>query len=228
MMGVLDPCVVGVSEEMPRSADMTFDAFSELRPGLRDTVIGALSQSEHATDLTESAQADAVEGYMSRRVRLRDVPVSAHITRRLAVRQEKVKGGKLVSSTRVVDHCTESGLNPATQPVDRIVHETLDVMVWILLAFLNSGVAISMWKRDLKAAFRGCPIMDDHLDMWWVAWMVDGRHFRLWVTDLASLFGLNGWATYGQSDGGSQLHRSCLALLARYVAGSLVLAKSYK
>ena len=106
LVGVLDPCVVGVSKELPKNADMTLNELSALGTEFRDSVIGALKQSVYSADLSASADEDAAEGYMSNRILLKDVPETAHVSRRLAVRQDKVKKGVLVGSTRAVDHCT--------------------------------------------------------------------------------------------------------------------------
>ena len=71
------------------------------------------------------------------------------------MRQDKFTNGEWVVAARAVDNCTESDIKLATQPFDRIVHETLDVLVWIILALMSGGTQVSLSKRDLKAAFRG-------------------------------------------------------------------------
>ena len=51
------------------------------------------------------------------------------LTRRIPVRELRSKG----SRTRTVDHTTESLINGATFPSDRVQHDTVDVLLCILL-----------------------------------------------------------------------------------------------
>ena len=92
------------------------------------------------------------------------------LTRRMPVRELRSKGWR----TRAVDHATESLLNPATAPSDRVQHDHIDVLVGILLTFLTAGFLSPMWKRDVAKAFRHCPVRTDHLDLSWVVFRAFG------------------------------------------------------
>ena len=59
-----------------------------------------------------------------------------NLSRRLPVREERGSGWR----TRVVDHKTESSVNLATQPRDKLAHDTIDVMVGILRMFIVMGM----------------------------------------------------------------------------------------
>ena len=92
------------------------------------------------------------------------------LTRRLAVREERSKGWR----TRAVDHFTESLVNPATHPVDRVKHDTIDVLVWILLKYMEAACLPLMWKRDIQKAFRRVPIATSYHDLCWVVFLHEG------------------------------------------------------
>ena len=74
----------------------------------------------------------------------------ASVTRRLPVREQGPNGLR----TGPVDHFTESGINPATKPLDAITHETVDHFLSLLLVCLKGGMPPKMWKRDASKAFR--------------------------------------------------------------------------
>ena len=58
-------------------------------------------------------------------------------------------------------------------------HDTVDVLITILLSFLAAARSPRMWKRDVSKAFRRCPIAAEHLDLSWVVFMALGR---TWVS----------------------------------------------
>ncbi|CAE8721468.1 unnamed protein product [Polarella glacialis] len=74
-------------------------------------------------------------------------------TRQFPVREERPKGWR----TRLVDHETESGTNPANRPFDKISHDTLNALVTMILLFFQLGVELEQWKRDVSKAFRRVP-----------------------------------------------------------------------
>ena len=76
--------------------------------------------------------------------------------------------------TRVVDHKTESGVNYAIDPVDKIKHDTIDNLVEGILFMLRAGVEVELWKRDVSQAFRRNPILRRHLDLTWVVFLAFG------------------------------------------------------
>ena len=91
------------------------------------------------------------------------------LTRRIPVREHRAKGWR----TRTVDHATESLINGATFPSDRVHHDTIDVLICILLMFMTAGFEPRMWKRDVSKAFRRCPISVEHLDLSWVVFAAE-------------------------------------------------------
>ena len=113
---------------------------------------------------------------MSESVPIDTVDLSqVRLTRRIPVRELRAKGWR----TRTVDHATESLINDATKPTDRVRHDTVDVLITILLSFVAAARSPRMWKRDVSKAFRRCPIAEEHLDLSWVVFMALGR---TWVS----------------------------------------------
>ena len=76
----------------------------------------------------------------------------------------------------MVDDCTESGVNLATQPSEKLRHDTIDCMVVMLRLFLAAGATPRMWKRDVSKAFRRLPVDASHLDLSWAAFVSEGVH----------------------------------------------------
>ena len=127
-------------------------------------------------DILPQTLADAELGFMSQPRRFEPLDVEdKNLTRRIPVREERAKGWR----TRVVDHETESLINEATRPADRVKHDSVDVMAFIVVAMLAAGVMVNMWKRDISSAFRRIPIRADHLDLAWVAWMSNNE---IWIS----------------------------------------------
>jgi hypothetical protein len=74
-----------------------------------------------------------------------------------------------------VDHETESLMNEATRPCDKVQHDDVGLLSFIITFMLGEGVLPKLWKRDVSSAFRRIPIFKDHLDLTWVAWWSAGR-----------------------------------------------------
>ena len=99
--------------------------------------------------------------------------VRKSFTRRVPVREERSKGKR----TRIVDHATEREINEATQPVDKLYFETVEVLIAMALMFMRADFLPVMWKRDISRAFRRVPVYKHHLDLSWVIWLRMGVMF---------------------------------------------------
>ena len=73
---------------------------------------------------------------------------------------------------------TESWVNEATRPADRVRHDSMGILALIVTTLLTAGIMTQLWKRDVASAFRRIPIRSDHLDLAWVAWWADNG---IWV-----------------------------------------------
>ena len=55
-----------------------------------------------------------------------------------------------------MDHCTESGLNPATGLGVKLRHETLDVQIKILESLCSDVWAVDSFSEIFVRLFEGC------------------------------------------------------------------------
>ena len=178
-VGDLPPCEGAARLGRPRSFpkhDLQESDLRKDRKEINEHVLAAMKPLPFEEDILPQTLADAELGFMSqpRRFEPQDVE-DKNLTRRIPVREERAKGWR----TRVVDHETESLINEATRPADRVKHDSVDVMAFIVVTMLAAGVMVNMWKRDISSAFRRIPIRADHLDLAWVAWMANNE---LWIS----------------------------------------------
>ena len=169
--GSLDPCGVSCVSGAPVKEQFELDEVRQRRRETNEWILGKLKQSEFSADLMTSTLDDAAEGMMTEPIPLCEVDLGAvSLTRRLAVREERSKGWR----TRAVDHFTESFINLVTRPVDRVRHDTIDVLIFILKAFLSADISPLMWKRDVRKAFRKLPVDQSFKDLCWVVFLHNG------------------------------------------------------
>jgi hypothetical protein len=133
-------------------------------------VLSSLKDMPYSEDILPAVLKDAAEHFMTPPAKLDGNPAHHSLTRRIPVREERHSGWR----TRIVDHETESMVNEATRPVDRVCNDNLDILVFILIFFMMAQCEPRMWKRDVSSAFRRVPIFHLHLDLAWVVWCCMG------------------------------------------------------
>ena len=102
------------------------------RETLNQVVLAGIKELPYSEDLLTLTQEDAEEGYMNGPFPLEELDLSTiNLTRRIPVRELRSKGWR----TRPVDHATESMVNDATRPADRVQHDTVNGLEGIVLAF---------------------------------------------------------------------------------------------
>ena len=122
-VGELPPCE-GQSSPFTFPKEMDVCDLRSDRIALNSAVKAALKDLPFSEDILPQTLEDAQEGFMTQPRLLEPGDLEkASYTRRIPVREERAKGWR----TRVVDHKTESGINPATVPVDKISHDTIEV-----------------------------------------------------------------------------------------------------
>ena len=143
-MGKLPLCE-GAAEEHGFEAGMTVNELRENRSLFNQKVLSAVKELPFSSDIIPQVLEDFELGAMSQPRPLEPADMQrVSLTRRIPVRELRSKGWR----TRVVDHETESGINGATTPADKIKHDTLDVLAEIVLLFFGTGHDVRMWKRD--------------------------------------------------------------------------------
>jgi len=173
--GKFGPCKVDVQTARPPPVKdgTTVESLRRDRAQWNQLVMDALKPMPRSEEVHRAAVDDAEEGYMSFPVELkRQHLIDGSLSRRLPVVESKVNDhGDWIERVRTVDHCTESGVNGAAEPVDKLRHESIDDLVWVICQLQEVLKQPRLWKRDLRKAFRGVPICADQLDLSWVVWM---------------------------------------------------------
>ena len=138
----------------------------ELRPALNHRVISKLKPSEHSQQIMDKMLEDYAEGAIERLVPIGHVDLEkVSLTRVIPVEQYDADGNLKM---RGLVHCTESGGNPAISPCDRIQTEGLDWLVCMVLWCFFHGHEVVLPKRDVKRAFKTCPLFFGHAEFAWV------------------------------------------------------------
>ena len=172
--GELPPLAVSSKPCVPCVPKYSPDELRASRTAHNDFVLSKLRELPYNEDIYPKTVEDSELGAMTPPGPL--WPSMMHdrnFTRRIPVREQRA--GKW--RTRIVDHETESFVNPATQVCEAPRHDTLDVLCGIILMFLHAGVSPLMWKRDVSKAFRRVPIFHEHLDCTWTVWLALGQLF---------------------------------------------------
>ena len=174
-VGDLQPCEGASVNDLPKSYPRSLLTSADLRKNRRqinEQVLNSIKPLPFSEDIMPQAKADWEKGWMSEPREL--VPSDldeVNITRRIPVREERQNGWR----TRIVDHETESLINEATRPADKIQHDSLDILAVIVTMLMAAGATPALWKRDVSSAFRRVPILAGHLDLSWVAWFDAGK-----------------------------------------------------
>ncbi|CAE7673108.1 YRB2 [Symbiodinium necroappetens] len=167
LVGHLAPCE-GESVACQFEAAVTVDELVNSRGDINERVIASVRELPFSSDILSQALQDSAQGFMSTPRAFTPHDAShLSLTRRIPVREERSKGWR----TRVVDHSTESMVNAATVPCDRIKHHTLDDLADMVMCFFESNCQVSLWKVDISQAFRRVPIKSEHMQFAWTVWM---------------------------------------------------------
>lgn len=177
-VGDLPPCEGASAPGLPKSMPelhLTADELRQERSSMNEQVIRQVKELPFCEDIQPAVLADAKQGFMSLPTPLtQQISEQTNLTRRIPVREERQSGWR----TRIVDHETESFINEATRPQDRVQHDGLDLLTFMLTSLLALSIQPLMWKCDVSSAFRRVPICSHQLDLAWVVWASEGQ---LWA-----------------------------------------------
>ena len=140
---------------------MSVQELREKRAELNASVIGSLRKSDWIQDLMDETMKDIAFGAMRGPWRLQNVDlIDKLVSRHMPVREERASGWK----TRVVDDCTESGVNVATQACERLKNDSIDVFVDYVrhLASRNHAVGRALPRRA-GGKVLGFPAEDENM-----------------------------------------------------------------
>ena len=132
LLPTLPPVRYSFQDRPPKPWDDALEV-SQLRANRRavnEIVLAGVRVLPFSDDVLKITQEGAALGFMTEPVPLEAVCLEdITLTRRIPVRELRSKGWR----TRTVDHSTESLINGATFPSDRVQHDTVDVLLCILL-----------------------------------------------------------------------------------------------
>ena len=120
----------------PREHSIDVELVRAQRETLNALVLTGVKELPFSEDVLALTTEDAEQGSITHPVPIHDVDLTqVNLTRRIPVRELRSKGWR----TRPVDHATESLIKDTTKPDDRVHHDTVDVLVVILLSFLAAA-----------------------------------------------------------------------------------------
>ena len=179
LVGDLAPCEGSGRQGLPKSfpkTELTEEGLRQNRVAFNQQVLDAIKPLPYSEDILPATQTDFEKGFMTRPRRMASHDKKrGNITRRIPVREERASGWR----TRIVDHETESLINEATRPCDKVRHDGIDVLALIATLFMFHGIVPELWKRDISSAFRRVPILAAHLEFAFVAWWHDNE---VWIS----------------------------------------------
>ena len=116
---------------------MFLQEFRDNRKELNEMVVSMVEETEFSCDIMQGMQEEVQEG-MCVAVELLDEETmrSVSLTRSIPVRKLRSKGW----STRTVHNFSEGGINNATRPAGRIVHQILHHLILLLMMFMRVGL----------------------------------------------------------------------------------------
>lgn len=124
---------------------LTVQELRNSRSSFNQVVVRAVKQLPFSQDVLPQVLADCGRHFMSSpRALTPEDMFDKLLTRRIPVREERAHGWR----TRVVDHEPESGVNMATTPVDKIRHDTLDVLSEIVLQAFRNNCDVRLWEAQ--------------------------------------------------------------------------------
>ena len=146
--GMMDHSSVGmVPDDKIRPQVLSMTELYERRVELNMNAVAKMREVEHAEDLTDLANEDALTGHMTKPICGSETSLLGKdilVSRRIPVREWK--GSLKKWRTRPVDHGSESGLKAATDATERTQVQGLEFLVTLLLMFMHAGLQPLMWK----------------------------------------------------------------------------------
>ena len=157
IVGKLDSCGHETSGKPPRAPELSVDELIASRQRYNELVLRNIRDSDPPGVTYSETLLDFRHGSMTEPVPLTEEHIKHyHLSRRFVVSQWSSR--KQSWKHRIVDHITESGINPATEPVDSNSTQSIDWQTWLILEFLRFALIPKQWKRDFSRAFKNCPI----------------------------------------------------------------------
>ena len=183
-------------ESCKAKASLSVEQLKVERRKRNQQTMQTLKEDKHSKALLEEIRKDVDEGRMTnpRSASPEDLE-SVLLAKRFSVEQGVKDDGS--TKIRAIDDETASGLNLCTQGGHKIRCNNVDYLVKAIheYSFYSGGFKkLSLWKADVKAAYRRIPITPEQRWMAWVALMVEGeikiaRHNSMMFGAIGSVIG---------------------------------------
>ena len=94
----------------------------------------------------------------------------------------------------MVDHHTESLVNPTIWSRRKLRNDSVDLFWWLVWRFYSAGIRVAMSKADISKVYRRLPIMADNIRFAAIIFFLDGvimvsRHHALSFGATSSCWG---------------------------------------
>jgi hypothetical protein len=138
-------------------------------------LLASLKQDEFACELMDEMYAEAAIGRVTYPVPIKHVDLECSvIARRFAIPKASGEDGEV--TVRCVDDETACGTNPCVKPAEKLKCDGIDSLVALLVILKKFGCGeLSLWKADIKAAYRRIPVKPEQRWLLWVALIYEGE-----------------------------------------------------
>lgn len=166
-------------------------------------LLDTLKPDRMAGEIMRKSSKDAMMGVNSMPERLTtEVVQNTLLCRRFTVPQLKSNADGDWLDHRLIDHFTENAVNLSTIMVEKYGHESLDIMMWMIEQMMQSqyGGNFSMYKADVKSAFKKLPLYHGHHDLAVSVWRDEaGAYFiRHHALPFGATGSVAGWWRMGE------------------------------
>jgi len=158
---------------------MSVDDMWNCRYASNKHILESNDESPHSALITQMTWDDYVRGWMTKPTVVTEADVRDKLlARRIAVeewREYEEDGWRL----RLVDDYTECLLNLTTTAFQSVQNHDLNAACWAVRCALQQDgyQTATMWKADVKSAFRKLAVRPAHQVATAVTWKCDGKHY---------------------------------------------------
>ena len=145
-----------------------------LRSKLNAYIVNKVKQCpDEEDDIMKQVNEDVEHGAMTEPTELDEAFLQAYgVARRIPVVTWKSNGKKKV---RGVDHFSENGAKAVTGFMEKVRTQGLDWLVVMALALMQCHHKVTLSKRDVKRAFRNCPLNQTYKELMAIVFPYNGK-----------------------------------------------------
>ena len=139
-----------------------------------EALLANLAPDTHAQRLLDELRAEADKGLVKGPLPVGEVDLDRSLlAKRFSVEQGRQSDGSI--KIRAVDDERRSGTNARAQPTERLSCDGVDFLLAMASFLASLGQdSLSLWKADIKSAYRRVPVCPEQKWLLWVVVMVGG------------------------------------------------------